>query len=250
MKLVATLKNQWENHPLRSILLIAFLVRFVAAIFSQGYGMHDDHFIAIEEPWSWTQGMDYDGWLPGTKGEASEPSIYSFFYPGINYLLFEGMHAIGIENPKIKMFFIRLLLALFSLLVVYYGYKITEYYSDQKNARQVGVLLSILWFMPFFFGVRNLVEVIAIPTLLASTWMILKSNYLERKDKLLPGLFFSGWFYSRHNHFYSVSGHYLLGRNGTCLINTKKVAADNYFWLRRGVCIYNYSGPNRLYNLG
>jgi hypothetical protein len=194
MKLVATLKNQWENHPLRSILLIAFLVRFVAAIFSQGYGMHDDHFIAIEEPWSWTQGMDYDGWLPGTKGEASEPSIYSFFYPGINYLLFEGMHAIGIENPKIKMFFIRLLLALFSLLVVYYGYKITEYYSDQKNARQVGVLLSILWFMPFFFGVRNLVEVIAIPTLLASTWMILKSNYLERKDKLLPGLFFLAGF--------------------------------------------------------
>jgi hypothetical protein len=250
MKLVATLKNQWENHPLRSILLIAFLVRFVAAIFSQGYGMHDDHFIAIEEPWSWTQGMDYDGWLPGTKGEASEPSIYSFFYPGINYLLFEGMHAIGIENPKIKMFFIRLLLALFSLLVVYYGYKITEYYSDQKNARQVGVLLSILWFMPFFFGVRNLVEVIAIPTLLASTWMILKSNYLERKDKLLPGLFFLAGFIAGITISIRFQAIIYWGGMGLALLIQKKWLQTIIFWLRRGVCIYNYSGPNRLYNLG
>jgi hypothetical protein len=103
-----------------SVLSSFLLLRF----FSQGYGMHDDHFIAIEEPWSWTQGMDYDGWLPGTKGEASEPSIYSFFYPGNKIICYSKVcMPSGLKNPKIKMFFIRLLLALFSLLVVYYGYK-------------------------------------------------------------------------------------------------------------------------------
>ena len=165
-----------RGRPLQTILIIALITRLFAAVFSQGYGMHDDHFIAIEEPWSWTQNKDYDGWLPGTKGEASEPSIYSFFYPGINYLLFEGMDTIGIDNPKTKMFFIRLLLGLFSLLTVYYGYKITLLLSSKKNAEQVGLLLAIFWFMPFF-GVRNLVEIIATPLLLAGTWIILKTNY-------------------------------------------------------------------------
>jgi hypothetical protein len=181
---------QLDKKPLQTIIIIALVTRLVAAIFSQGYGMHDDHFIAIEEPWSWTQGEDYDGWLPGTKGADSEPSIYSFFYPGINYILFEGMHAVGIDNPKFKMLIIRLLLGLFSLLTVFYGYKITKHYSSDKDAKQVGILLAILWFIPFFFGVRNLVEVIAIPALLGSTWMILKSNYMEKKDSQLLGIFF------------------------------------------------------------
>jgi hypothetical protein len=186
MQIAQSLKYQWENFPLRSIIIIALALRLLASVFSQGYGMHDDHFIAIEEPWSWTQGEDYDGWLPGTKGEASEPSIYSFFYPGINYLLFETMHAIGIDNPKTKMFFIRLLHALFSLLTVYYGYKIAQHYSNDKNAKTVGLLLAIFWFMPFF-GVRNLVEIIATPVLLASIWLVLKTNYLEHKKNLFFG---------------------------------------------------------------
>jgi hypothetical protein len=189
MNFMDSLKNQWKNYPLRSIILIALALRIFAAIFSQGYGMHDDHFIAIEEPWSWTEGKDYDGWLPGTRGESSQPSIYSFFYPGINYLLFESMHAVGIENPKTKMFFIRLLLGLFSLLTVFYGYKITAHYSNQKNAKQVGLLLALFWFMPFF-SVRNLVEVIATPVLLASTWLLIKTNYLEEKERKFLAIFF------------------------------------------------------------
>lgn len=189
MNIATSLKEQWINYPLRSILLIALTIRIIAAIFSQGYGMHDDHFIAIEEPWSWTEGKDYDAWLPGTKGIDSKPNIYSFFYPGINYLLFESMHAVGISNPKTKMFIIRLLLGLFSLLSVFYGYKITQKLSTDKNAKQVGLLLAIFWFMPFF-GVRNLVEVIATPVILAGTWIILKSDYLENKNKRVFFSFF------------------------------------------------------------
>jgi hypothetical protein len=191
MSLTSFAKNQWTNNPLRSILIIALTVRILAAIFSQGYGMHDDHFITIEEPWSWTEGKDYNGWLPGTMGENSKPSIYSFFYPGINYLLFEGMHAVGISNPKTKMFFIRLILGLFSLLTVFYSFKITEYYSDKKTAKQVGFLMAVFWFMPFL-GVRNLVEIIAIPLLLASTWVILKTDYLKNTNKFLLAFFLAG----------------------------------------------------------
>ena len=190
MKLPGKIEQYWNTKPLQTILILAITIRIITAIFSQGYGMHDDHFIAIEEPWSWTQGEDYDGWLPGTKGVESKPSIYSFFYPGFNYLMFEGMDAIGMHNPKAKMMVLRLILALLSTLIVYYGYKITEKLSNKKNAKQVGLMLAVLWFLPFF-GVRNLVEMIATPFLLWSTWILLKSDYLEKNNSVLFTTFFT-----------------------------------------------------------
>ncbi len=230
-KIKLQILHYWETKPLKTVMVIALITRLAAAIFSQGYGMHDDHFIAIEEPWSWTQGSDYDGWLPGTKGENSEPSIYSFFYPGVNYVLFSSMQAIGIDNPKLKMFFIRLLLALFSLLVVYYGYKIAEYFSSEKNAKLVGLLLGVLWFMPFFFGVRNLVEVIAIPTLLASTWMILKSGYLDQPKKLMPGLFFTAGIIAGITLSIRFQAAIYIGGMGLALLFQKKIGQAIIFGL-------------------
>ena len=40
--------EMWNNQPLKLILLIGLLLRLVAAIFSKGYGMHDDHFLVLE----------------------------------------------------------------------------------------------------------------------------------------------------------------------------------------------------------
>lgn len=182
------IKSYWKQNPLKSILILAFVLRLVAAIFSQGYGMHDDHFVVIEEPWSWTQNQDYDGWLPGTRGEDAKPSIFSFFYPGINYITFEALDFIGIDNPKGQMFIIRLLLGLFSLLTVYYGYKIADYYANKKIAEKVGVLLALFWFMPFF-SVRNLVEIVAIPPLLAGTWFIIKTQSSASTSKRALALY-------------------------------------------------------------
>ncbi len=191
MNVFVLVSNYWRNFPLRSILILALFFRLLAVIFAQGYGMHDDHFIAIEEPWSWTQGEDYNGWLPGTKGPGAEPSIYSFFYPGVNYLLFEGMQSIGIDNPKTEMFFIRLILALFSLLAVFYGYKITEAFANKKIAQISGILLAVLWFMPFF-SVRNLVEVIATPILLTGIWQIIKIRDVVSKRRIYLSYLISG----------------------------------------------------------
>ena len=61
MKTVSYFSFLWREHPLGTIIILALVFRLIAAIFSQGYGMHDDHFIAIEEPWSWTEGKDYNG---------------------------------------------------------------------------------------------------------------------------------------------------------------------------------------------
>ena len=190
-----TLRQFWNEKPFQSILIIALVLRLLAAFFSQGYGMHDDHFLVIEASQSWVDGTDYNNWLPQNQVNP-KPEGHSFFYVGIHFLILSFFKLIGFENPAFKMLLIRLLHAFFSLLIVYYGYKITEKLSNKKTAIQVGLLLAVLWFMPFL-SVRNLVEVVCIPFLMMGFWILLnapehkKPNLQYLIAGLIMGLAFS-----------------------------------------------------------
>jgi hypothetical protein len=177
--------GMWENNPLKLIMLLAVLLRLVAAVFSKGYGMHDDHFLVLEPAQSWVDGYDYNSWLPGSNAEPT-PSGHSFFYVGIHYILLLLLKFAGISDPQVKMFIIRLLHAAFSLITVYIGYKITFKLSGPKTARLTGLLLAVLWFMPFL-SVRNLVEIVCIPCLLYGSWLIV--NYWDDEHRLWYFLF-------------------------------------------------------------
>jgi hypothetical protein len=161
-------QNKWQS--LRWIIFAALLVRLVAAIFAQGYGMHDDHFLIIEASGSWVDRYDYNHWLPWSEGNTGKPEGHSFTYVGLNFLLFKFLKLIGIADPKLLMLFNRLVHALFSLLTVYLSYKITEKLSNKENAAKIGWLMALLWALPFL-SVRNLVEVTAIPWVLLSVWL-------------------------------------------------------------------------------
>ncbi|MGB1103508.1 MAG: ArnT family glycosyltransferase [Crocinitomicaceae bacterium] len=165
-------KIDWSAY--RTILLAAFLIRFIAAIFSQGYGMHDDHFLVIEASASWTDGYDYNHWLPESPNNEG-PEGHSFTYVGFNYVFFSALKGLGISDPKILMFFNRLLHALLSLLIVTFAYKITEKLSSKKNAVLVGWILALLWVLPFL-SVRNLAEIVCIPFILWGIWESIKSE--------------------------------------------------------------------------
>lgn len=174
------LKILWEEKPLQSIILIALVIRIIAALFSQGYGWHDDHFLIIEESQSWVDGTDWNNWLPNGQLETNPnqepiPSGHSLFYVGIHFMLFSIMKFIGISNPAIKMLIIRFLHALFSLLIVSFSYKITKHYYTQKAAKIAGLVTALLWCMPFL-SVRNLAEIVSIPFLLWGFWLILKTD--------------------------------------------------------------------------
>jgi len=169
----------------KTILIAALIIRCLAAVFSEGYGMHDDHFLIVESSASWADGNDYNNWLPWNMSEGSVPEGHSFSYVGLNFFFFYVAKGVGIVDPKILMFFNRLIHALFSILIVYYGFKITEKLSNRKNAVIVGWILSLGWLFPFI-GVRNLVEVTCIPFIMWSTWIYLKSN--TSKALLLAGI--------------------------------------------------------------
>lgn len=181
------IKQFWNEKPLQFILIIALTLRLLAAFFSQGYGMHDDHFLVIEASQSWADGTDYNNWLPKNQVNP-KPEGHSFFYVGLHFLIFSFFKALGIADPAFKMLLIRLLHALFSLLVVYYGYKIAEKLSNTKIAVQVGLLLAVLWFMPFL-SVRNLVEMVCVPLLFMSFWKLINA---PEKQKPLMQYFIAG----------------------------------------------------------
>ena len=169
-----TLKTYYTRHPLRSILFTALLFRLLAVVFSKGFGWIDDQFLIIEIAQSWVDGTDYYAWLPATDG-SHIPKGFSFFYVGLHYLLFQFLEWLHLFDPQGKMYVVRLLHALWSLLTVYFGYKITFTISDQKTANKVGWLLALLWLFPFL-SVRNLVEFVSIPLLMWGTFLVVQSG--------------------------------------------------------------------------
>jgi len=179
--------NKFSVNSFKSIIFVGLLFRLIAAIFSEGYGMHDDHFLTIEASSSWANNYDYNGWLPWSSNSHGSPDGHSFTYVGLNYLFFAFCKSIGIINPKLLMIFNRILHAILSTLVIYFGLKITQKLSNRKTAITVGWILSLLWLMPFM-SVRNLVEMVAVPFLMWGIWYVLKNEIPNRMDLILAGI--------------------------------------------------------------
>lgn len=166
----------YNANPLKCIILVAFVVRLLSVLFSKGFGMHDDHFLIIESSKSWILGFDYNNWLPWSQAVDNPiPSGHSLFYPGFMYGFFAVLEFLGIKSLNTQMYFVRLIHALWSLLIVYYGYRITEKYTNRNTANAAGWTLALFFLMPWL-SVRNLVEVVAIPFLMAATWLYVKDE--------------------------------------------------------------------------
>ena len=183
------IRKTWDEQPLTIIMALAILFRLLAAIFAKGWGMFDDHYIVIESAQSWVDGHDYNNWLPWSAGNAG-PTAHNLFYPGINFLFFSLMKLLHIHDPQLKMFFMRLVLAAWSLITVLYGYRITESLGGKKPARLAGILLAIFWFMPWM-SVRNLVEMVCVPLIILGFWQITRP---ESKNKPFLSWFIAGLF--------------------------------------------------------
>ncbi len=171
--------------PLQQLLIMGGLVRLLSVIFSKGFGWHDDHFLIIESSQSWVDGFDYNYWLPDENDPNRVPQGHSLFYIGIHYYIFSFLKFLGIYDPQAKMYVIRLLHALWSLLIIKYGYKIAEQYAGKKEAWYTGIFLSLFWFMPFM-SVRNLVEYVCVPPILIAIYL------LGKKERNVRSLILAG----------------------------------------------------------
>ena len=176
------------ERPLVALTLIAIVPRLLAAFFSGGYFALDDHFLVIEPAASWVQAPHYSTWLPWNQVGNPHPSGHSFVYVGLHYLLFSGLRWSGLVDPELQMVVVRVLHALWSLVVVRVGYRIALRLSDPQVAWRTGLFLALFFFMPFL-SVRNLVEVACIPFLMLGAHRLLwQAGSPTPRDVLVAGI--------------------------------------------------------------
>ena len=194
----------YRKHPLTTILGVGLVLRLLSAIFSKGYGMTDDHFKIIEEAQSLLIGQLTDEWVPieGTGGGKR-----SMLYPYLHYLFFKFLESVHITDPQVKMYFVRFIHAFYSMLTIFFSYKIMEILSDKKWAARIGWIAAMFWFLPMM-SVRNLVEVVSLPLLLWGTYLILKydKNLAKIKVVFLAGIVLSFAFTVRFQAVSFVGG--------------------------------------------
>jgi hypothetical protein len=179
--MIDSLKRLWNERPLLAVVLIALVPRLVAAVFSKGYGMHDDHFGPIEQPFIIMQYLTY--WTGRVV-----PHGHSIVYPTLQYAFMSICQSAGVNDPQAQMFLIRLLHAFYSLLVVVFGFKIAEFIGSREVARTTGLVLALFWVLPFL-SVRNLIEVVCIPPLMAGFFYALKTRD-DMSSAFIAGLWF------------------------------------------------------------
>ncbi|MDO9256826.1 MAG: glycosyltransferase family 39 protein [Bacteroidales bacterium] len=169
-----SIQKIWNENPLHLVMFVAIITRLLAAFFSRGFGMHDDHFLVIEVAQAWLDGIFVPGHLYGQALELT-PDGHSLFYMGLHYLLFKFLAVFGIYDPLFKMLIVRILHALASIYSVWLTYKITEKLSSKKDAALAGLLMASMWFLPML-SVRNLVEIFCFPFTLAGIWYLINAE--------------------------------------------------------------------------
>lgn len=170
-----------EGKWLRRVLLAAAVVRLIAAIFSEGYIMSDDHFLAVEPVSSWVSGENYHNWFPNAYNETDHAQPFSYAYYFLNFIILKFCAAIGILNPFIQAFVLRMAHAALSLWGVYLFVKLAE-----RLISSVAWRMYAIWFWVFggvvtVFSVHQLVETACIPFVLLAYLYVLK--YFE-KDRV------------------------------------------------------------------
>lgn len=180
MQILSSIQKLWNEKPLALVIFAAILTRLVAAVFSRGFGMHDDHFLVIEVAQAWVDGVIVPGQLHG-QGQELIADGHSLFYMGLHYLFFKFLAAIGISDPIFKMFLVRILHALASIYSIWITFKITEKLSTKKDAALASLLMATIWFLPML-SVRNLVEIFCFPFTLAGIWYLINAE--QRKHSL------------------------------------------------------------------
>ena len=168
-----------EGKWLRRVLLAAAVVRLIAAIFSEGYIMSDDHFLAVEPVSSWVSGENYHNWYPNAYNQTDHAQPFSYAYYFLNFVILKFCALIGIANPFIQAFALRLAHAALSLWGVYLFVKLAERLISSVTWRMYAIWFWVFGGVVTVFSVHQLVETACIPFVLLAYLYVLK--YFERE---------------------------------------------------------------------
>lgn len=168
-----------EGKWLRRVLLAAAFVRLFVAIFSEGYLMVDDHFLAVEPVSSWVCGENIANWCPNDYNQVDHPQPFSYAYYFLNFLILKLCALSGVINPFIQAFVLRLAHAILSLWSVYLFVKLAESLISSVTWRMFAIWFWVFGGVVTVFSVHQLVETACIPFVLLAYLYALK--YFERE---------------------------------------------------------------------
>lgn len=176
-------------HPLFLPLMTGLLLRLIAATFSTGYLMHDDHFLVVEAGASWAAGEDYNNWLPWNQKGTPKAHPANFAYVGTQFLVFSVLPHLGVVNPENQVWVLRILHGLYSCLLIVLAYMLARQLAPNRTevASTAAWWMAASGFWPLL-SVHQLVEVICIPPLMWAFWALTRNQRLSWRSVAIAGI--------------------------------------------------------------
>ena len=140
------------------MLAVGGLLRLCAAVFSQGFLASDDHHVVVPVADQIASGVGL--------AVTYERSV---LYPGVIGAIMAVTRGIGIHDPGVEMMIVRIVQAAYSLLVVYFAYRILERALGKESAMLGGLLTAAFFAMPVT-AVHQLEESVCQVPMLAACW--------------------------------------------------------------------------------
>ncbi|OHD26009.1 MAG: hypothetical protein A2086_04405 [Spirochaetes bacterium GWD1_27_9] len=148
-----------------------------------------------------TQNIEFASYKNGKMMETG--SLFVEYYwklgrwlmPSINYTNIQILQSVGISNPFIQACFFRLTWGVFGLIAIFLlmnvSYKIT---NDERKSKIIVVMLSTLWFIPYFLVRGGSVTFSGVLLAIAISLLILYSKEISnnKKEFSMPLMFFIG----------------------------------------------------------
>lgn len=140
------------------MLVLGGVLRLYAAVASQGFLASDDHHVVITAADRIASGAG----LATTYARSA-------LFPGIIGAIMAVTRSIGIHDPGFEMMIVRLIQGAYSLLAVYFVYRIVERTAGRDGALIGGALAAAFFAMPVT-SVHQLEESVCLVPLLAALW--------------------------------------------------------------------------------
>ena len=164
----------WSRYS--KLYLLSFAVTVITAWFSEGYYHPDEHFQILEFA-GYRLGQSPAADLPWEFGEQMRPALQ----PAIACGVISASKCLGITNPFLHAFFLRLLAGLFGWYVICRICRLLVNDFSTEKSRILFVTASLLlWFMPYLI-VRFSSETLAGTTFLFSLTLLLE--HLRKTQK-------------------------------------------------------------------
>jgi len=166
----------------QKIFTIAFIVYSITAVQSVGYFHGDEHYQIIEFA-GILDGSNEPKDLPWEYGEQIRPTLQ----PVIGYLILQSCEFLSITSPYSKATILRLITAVFSLIIIYFFANSCKKIVAPKYWKLFLILTYFLWFLPFI-NVRFSSETWSGLLLLLSAGLVIRNHRSYSSYFILGGV--------------------------------------------------------------